>query len=243
MGAAVPAQVIQHPGSARGDLAADGGFAVQDAHGVFLQTLPAGLAQLLPAVLKVGAQRPVVFGAAGGAADGIDGELQLPQPEGLQPLPGQREDLGVGLRPGGAVAFHAELVELAVAAPLRLFVPEAVEHIADLEGQSVAQQAVFDGGAADAGGALRTQGDRAAALIGKGIHLLADHVGGIPYPALEQLGMLKGGGADLPKAVQRRGGKQRALEVLPAGGLFGQKVIGAAGTGGEDSHRENTSFR
>ena len=78
---AVPAQVVQHPGCALGDLAADGGFAVQDAHGVFLQTLPAGLAQLLPAPLEIRPQRLVVFRPAGGAADGIDGKGQVLQPQ------------------------------------------------------------------------------------------------------------------------------------------------------------------
>ena len=49
--------------------------------------------------------------------------------------------------------------------------------------------------------------------------------------------MLEGGGADFAVAVQRRSGKQGALDLLPAGGLGGEKIIGAAGAGGEDGHR------
>ena len=234
---AVIAEVIQYTGRALGDLAADGGFAVQNAHGVFLQTLLAGFAQFLPTALKVGAQRLVVFGAAGGAADGIDGKGQILQPEGLHTLPRQRNDLGIGDGLGGAVAFHAELMELAEASALGFFIAEAVEHITDLEGQGIAQKTVFNRGAADTGGTLRTQGDGAVALIGKGVHFLADHIGGIPYPALEQLGMLEGRGTDLAVAVQRGSREQGTLDILPAGGLGGEKIIGAAGAGGEDRHR------
>ena len=238
---AVPAQVVQHPGCALGDLAADGGFAVQDAHGVFLQTLPAGLTQLLPAPLEIRPQRLVVFRPAGGAADGIDGKGQVLQPQGLHSLPRQGDDLGIGDGPGGAVTFHPELVELAVAPPLCLFIAEAVEYIADLEGQGIAQQPVFNGRPADAGSPLRAQGNGTVALIGKGVHFFIYHIGGIAHAAQEQLGMLKGGGADFAVAVQRRRGKQGALDILPAGGLGGEKIIGAAGAGGEDGHR-GTSF-
>ena len=147
----VIAEVIQHTGRTLGDLAADGGFAVQNAHGVFLQTLLAGLAQFLPTALEVGAQRLVVLGAAGGASDGIDGKGQILQPEGLHTLPRQRNDLGIGDGLGGAVAFHAELMELAEASALGFFIAEAVEHITDLEGQGIAQKTVFNGGAADTG--------------------------------------------------------------------------------------------
>ena len=89
-------------------------------------------------------------------------------------------------------------MELAEAAALGLLVPEAIKDIADLEGQGIAQEPIFDGGAADAGGAFRAQGDGAVALIGKGIHLLIDNIGGIAYPTLEQLGVLEGGGTDPP---------------------------------------------
>ena len=137
-----------------------------------------------------------------------------------------------------AKAISADLsVELAEATALGLLVPEAINDIADLEGQGIAQEPIFDGGAADAGSAFRAQGDGAVALIGKGIHLLIDNIGGIAYPTLEQLGVLEGGGADLAVAVQRRRGKQGALDILPAGGFGGEKIIGATGAGGEDGHR------
>ena len=234
---AVIAQIIQHTGGAFGDLAADGGFAIQNAHGVFLQALLTGLAQILPAALEVGAQGLVVLGAAGGAADGIDGEGEVLEAKGLHALPRQGDHFGIGDGPGGAVALHTELVELAEAAALGLLVPEAINDIADLEGQGIAQEPIFDGGAADAGGAFRAQGDGAVALIGKGIHLLIDNIGGIAYPTLEQLGVLEGGGTDLAVAVQCGGGEQSTLDILPAGGFGGEKIIGAAGAGGEDGHR------
>ena len=179
----------------------------------------------------------MVFGTAGGAADGIDGEGQILETKGLHSLPRQRNDFGIGNGLGGAVALHAELVELAEAAALGFLVPEAIKDIADLERQGIAQEPIFDGGAADAGGAFRAQGDGAVAFIGKGIHFLIDYIGGIPYPALEQFGMFKGGGADFAVTVQRGSGKQRALDILPAGGFGGEKIIGAAGAGGEDGHR------
>ena len=128
-------------------------------------------------------------------------------------------------------------MELAVAPALGFLVPEAIKDIADLKGQGIAQKTVFNGGAADTGGTLRTQGDGTVALIGKGIHFLADHIGGIPYPALEQLGMLEGRGTDLAVAVQCSSREQGTLDILPAGGLGGEKIIGAAGAGGEDGHR------
>ena len=179
----------------------------------------------------------MVLGAAGGAADGIDGEGEVLEAKGLHALPRQGDHFGIGNGLGGTVALHTELVELAEAAALGLLVPEAIKDIADLEGQGIAQEPIFDGGAADAGGAFRAQGDGAVALIGKGIHLLIDNIGGIAYPTLEQLGVLEGRGTDLAVAVQCGGGEQGTLDILPAGGFGGEKIIGAAGAGGEDGHR------
>ena len=80
----------------------------------------------------------MVLGAAGGAADGIDGKGEVLQPQGLHALPRQGDHFGIGNGLGGTVALHTELVELAEAAALGLLVPEAINDIADLEGQGIA---------------------------------------------------------------------------------------------------------
>lgn len=92
-------------------------------------------------------------------------------------------------------------------------------------------------GAADAGGAFRAQGDGAVALIGKGIHLLIDNIGGIAYPTLEQLGVLEGGGTDLAVCRYSAAVESRVRSTYARRGFGGEKIIGAAGAGGEDGHR------
>ena len=204
MRTAVVAEIIRDLRRTLGNLAANGAFAVQNTHGVALQAGIAGLAELILIALEIRSQRLSVLCAAGGAADGIDGKGQVLHPQGLHSLPRQGDDLGIGDGPGGAVAFHPELVELAVAPPLCLFIAEAVEYIADLEGQGIAQQSVFNGRPADAGSSLRAQGNGTVTLIGKGVHFFIYHIGGIAHAAQEQLGMLKGGDTNLPETVQPR---------------------------------------
>ena len=62
-------------------------------------------------------------------------------------------------------------------------------------------EGVLDGGADHAGGAFGAEGDRSAAAVVEGVHLLIDDVAGLADAAVKQLGVLEDRGADLVKMI------------------------------------------
>ena len=88
--------------------------------------------------------------------------------------------------------------------------------------------AVLHVGAADGCGALGAKGDRAPALVVEREHLLLDDVGGLPHPALEQLGGLEDRGLEraVAGALERLLAEAQQPEARAA--AVGQHVEGAA---------------
>ena len=110
--------------------------------------------------------------------------------------------------------LNAELMMFAKPSRLRLFIAEhGAVKIIQLRGLRLVEELGLHKHARNACRPFRLEGHGTVALIGKGIHLLIDNIGGIAYPTLEQLGVLEGGGTDLAVAVQCGGGEQGTLDI------------------------------
>ena len=120
----------------------------------------------------------------------------------LQQLEQQQDRLGVERRIVGPDRLDPHLVELPVAAGLRRLVAEELPPVPELHGLRLLVHPVLEVGAAHPGRVLRTQRERAAALVLEGEHLLLHDVRRLPHPAREQLGGLEDRGLDV--AVARR---------------------------------------
>ena len=118
-------------------------------------------------------------------------------------------------------------MELPVASRLRPLAPEHRPHAPHPQ-PALAQQAVRDHRAHDAGGRFGPQRDVILALIDEAEHLLLDDVGEIADRALEQLRLLDDGYAKLLVAVAREHFARDALQVLPRRCLRGQHIVNAA---------------
>ena len=91
-----------------------------------------------------------------------------------------------------------------------------------------------------AGGSLGLEGDGAVALVVERVHFLLHHVGGVAHAALEQLGVLEDGRADLAIARQRADAAHVVLDGLPAIRVLRQHVQSALGCLGQ--HVGKTPF-
>ena len=76
-------------------------------------------------------------------------------------------------------------------------------------------------------GSLRPQGDRAPALILKGVHLFLHHIGSFTHAALKELGVLKNRRTDFAKAVNGRLTAQHILYKPPLCRVARQRVLSA----------------
>ena len=148
---------------------------------------------------------------APGKFDPVTGERFVANTEGMPPL---FQDV-----------FGNTLVELAEAAALGLLVPEAINDIADLEGQGIAQEPIFDGGAADAGGAFRAQGDGAVALILESVHFLLNYIRRVADAAHEKLGVFNYRRAQFVNAVQAAQIAHFFFDILPLIAFAGQNIL------------------
>ena len=147
--------------------------------------------------------------AIGGAALGIAQRIELQHAaiedaQALEDVGRHRDHLDVGAGLGRAQHLEVDLMELALPALLRPLVAEHRTGGEDLQRQLLRQLAVGHEGAADAGGVFRPQGQRLAAAILEGVHLLGDHVGGLADAAGEQLGELEDRRRHLAIAVEAR---------------------------------------
>ena len=165
--------------------------------------------------------------AAGWAADGIDLQAQVLDPQAVKHALRQADDLGVRAGAVGAKHLHAELVEFAQAAGLGVFIAVTCGEVVQFDRQAVVIERVLQQGAHNARRPLRPEGDRAPALILEGVHLLLHNVGGFPYGTLEQARILKDGRADLPEAVQGGLAAHHVLHHLPIFALAWQDVLGS----------------
>ena len=160
-----------------------------------------------------------------GAAEGIDLQGRLGEPELGEEMAEHGQHLGVDRGARDAGDLGADLVELAVAPLLRPLVAEHRPHVVELGDRVGGIQLVLDEGPHDAGGPLRPHGDGVLPLVDERIHLLFDDVGRIADGAAEQLGLLQDRDPDLGKAVQLENPAGGRLDMLPFLHLAGKYVV------------------
>src|SRR5262249_7866336 len=130
--------------------------------------------------------------------------------------------------------FHVGLVELAIASRLRSLVAEHGADRVETDGLRLDLEPVLDVGAHEPGGGLGTEGERVAAAVLEGVHLLLDDVRLVADAPREELRALEEREANLAIAVGFEGGSARGLHTLPAPSLRGENVPHA--THGLDGH-------
>ena len=135
----------------------------------------------------MGLQRGDVARPVRRLAERVEQHRDLAQAEGAVELPAEGDDLDVEVGVVGAEHLDADLVELAVAATLRLLVAELRPGVPHLPGDL---RAMLDEGPAHRRRQLRPQGDVPAALVDEVVHLLGDHLGGVT-DALEDAEILE----------------------------------------------------
>ncbi len=214
MRGAVRAVVVKNLRRGGGVLLAGRDLAVQHAQGIGDHAAAAVLAER--GFVERGqplTQRVAVGRAAGGAAERIELEGQIPEPYRLKEAHGHGDQLGIGVGLGRPEAFAVDLMELAHPALLR---PLVAEHGADGEqlGYGVGAAPAFNVGAHDPGGRFRAHGQRTPLAVGEGVHFLLDHVGFVPDPAAEEFRPFEDGGTQFRKAVT---GKDFPRDAFHAG--------------------------
>ena len=158
---------------------------------------------------------------------GLDAEI-LPQ------TCGKRQQFDVNVRTAEAQRFATELIELAVAAALRTFVPEHRTKVPQTL-RRVVGDVVFNGAAANGARAFWTKRKLFAVhRIGKGIHLLFNDVGGFTHAAGKEPRGFENGRTNLTIAVACRHTTGRILKLFPDSSLFGQHVVHALDAGNFD---------
>ena len=149
-------------------------------------------------------------------------------PSSADQRPRQVEDLGVDRRVLDAEHLDVQLVELAVTPLLRPLVPEHRADAVELRHRHRLLEAVLDEGAHDAGRRLGPEGDALAPLVGEGVHLLLDDVGGLAGALGEQFLALDDGRAQLGVPVPLEDAAGRRLDELPPLDLARQDVTCSA---------------
>ncbi len=186
------AQALEQPRCPLHHRARTGMVGVEGAQRVGIEPPAHLLRELLGVGAQVGAQLVEVVRAGLGRAQRRDPQAQaLACPGLLHQLRQQQDQLGVERGIVGAEGLGSELGELAVATGLRRLVTKERAPVEDLHRLRQLVHAVLDVGAADPGGVLGAQRQRAAGLVLEGEHLLLDDVGRLPHPAREQVGVLE----------------------------------------------------
>ena len=75
---------------------------------------------------------------------------------------------------------------------------------------------------------FRTQGDAPAAAVGKGIHFLRYHIGGIADPPLKQLRRFKHRRTDFSVSVAAAQLADNAFHIIPFIGIFRENILRAS---------------
>ncbi len=119
------------------------------------------------------------------------------QAEAGQEFEGQGDDLDVQVGVRRAERLQTKLKVLAVPPVLRILVPERGRHVPGLPGRD---GVVLHEGTHDRCRPLGPQRHDLPVAVGEGVHLLADHVTGLPDPAMEDAHVLEDRGDGEPVA-------------------------------------------
>ena len=96
---------------------------------------------------------------------------------------------------------------------------------------------MFQHGADSARRPFRAQGDGTAAFVLKGVHFLLHHVGGLSHRTLEQFGVFKYRGADLPESMGRAHPAHDIFHHVPLVTPFREYILGSSDRFGDKSHK------
>ncbi len=129
--------------------------------------------------MEVLAECPEVGGPAALVTQAVQEEADLAQPEGLVEAPTQRDHLDVDPGVVGAEDLDADLAELPVPPGLGSLVTELRTLVPDLPG---CRRVVLEEGSNHRSGELGSECDATSIPIVELVHLLGDHLGGIPEP-------------------------------------------------------------
>ena len=196
--------------------------------------------QLVLVLVEPGVQALEVGGAALAVADRVELEAVAGRAEPAQELVVELDDLGVERGIVGADRLDRELPVLAVAAALRAPVAVHRRDREELHRLRLSMQAVLDVGAADRGGALRPQRERAASPVLERVHLLLDDVRAGPRRAGEEVRVLEPGRLDAAVAVERAEPLHLRRNPLPLRLFGGEDVVGSA-RGLEAAHARSST--
>ena len=224
----VPAvEPVQQAGRVLHHRAGAGVFGVERPQGVQVDAGPDLLGELALVGAQVGGEALAVGAPALGTAEAREAQPHLAHAERAQQGAGKGDRLGVEGGVLRAQCLGPHLPELPVPPRLGALVAEEARQVPQLHRLAALVHAVFDVGAADRGGALRTQGQLAPARVLEAEHLLADDVAGGAHPAGEQLGGLEGGGLDAFVAGRLEDRPGAGLERGPRRRLLTEHVEGA----------------
>ena len=202
---------------------------VEDAERARPQLLPCLLAELVRVLLEPRGQLLDVGGTALAAADRVQLQAVVPDPEPAQKRVVELDDLGVDRGIVGPDRLDGELPVLAVAPTAGGAVPVHRPDRVELLRLRLAVQAVLDVGARDRRRALRAQGQRPVGAVGERVHLLLDDVRALPGRAQEELRVLEHGRLDRPVAVERSQPLHLARDTPPERLLGREDVVSPAG--------------
>jgi hypothetical protein len=148
------------------------------------------------------------------------------QPRQQRPCYGHNVEVHCGVQ----LTQHLDvpLVELAVAAGLRRFMPEDRSHRVELHRSRPDVHPMLDVRAHDACGELRPQRDVCAALVLKGVHLLVHDIGAFADATDKETGFLEDRRVNLLQAKERRHSMHLLGHMAPVGAVGRQDVLGAA---------------
>ena len=221
------AEVVQHRRRTGRGRDAARHLAVQCPQRVGGQSAPAVLAERIDTLFEKRYQGGAIGRTALGAAQGVDLQLRLVQPDLAEELHQHVQHLGIGQRVVHTGDLGADLVKLAVAPLLGALVAEHGAQVVHLCHRVLGIELVLDEGPHDPGRPFGPQGDGILALVDERVHLLLDDVGGIADGAAEQFGLLHDRHADLGKTVQFEDPPRGLLDVLPSAGFSRQDIIEA----------------
>src|ERR1700722_13096995 len=202
-------------------------LAVEYAQRIALQPTLAVLIERGLMGTEIGRELHAIGRARCRGAERIPQQLRAGQAEPPQQAGGKQNDLGIDIRALKSECLCVDLMELAVAPRLRPLAPEHGSHAPHAQA-ALAQQAVRDDCARDAGSRFGAQRDVVLALIDEAEHLLLDDVGKVADRAFEQLRLLDHGNAEFLVTIGCEDLARDLLQMLPGRDLRGQHVVYAA---------------
>ena len=225
VGGGLVGEEVRHVRRGRHERGVLGALGVEDPQRVAGQGLAGRLGQGVEVRREVGPHRLGVPGPVAGIAERVEQQRHLREPQALVEAPRQGDHLDVDHRVLDPEHLDAHLVELPVAALLRLLVAEVRPGVPDLPRRD---RPVLHVRPDHRGRLLGAQRDASTATVLEVVHLLGDHVGRLA-DAVEHLDVLEHRGDHLAVARRLDHLGEQAREAAPPSRVGGEDVAGALG--------------